>query len=58
MVVVHAISLMKDMIADVCMLILLDLEKVTGLTFLCFETSHGIDLTIYFELSLFGGIKI
>jgi len=55
---VYAVSLMKDMIADVCVLILLHLETVTGLTCLCSETSHGIDLTIYFKLSLFWGMKI
>lgn len=45
------------MIADVRMLILLDLEEVTGL-FLCSEISHAIDLITYFNLPLFELITI
>lgn len=42
-VVGRTISLMKDR-ADVCMLLLLDLEKVAGLSFLYSETSYWVDL--------------
>lgn len=54
----HAVSLMRRIIADVCMLILLYLEEVTELNFLCSEASHEINLTICFMLSLCGQIKI